>query len=297
MRFCKKISAQDCKLRSICLNIASIVILFSIASAGEIHLADSLFEAGMYSEAITEYYWLIFNGAEPNAASDYHFRIGLCYSRLGMFDLAIEHADRAVSLATNDSLTAIRKIDKSLILLASGESQRAADELDEVIAKAPNTAIKSRAGNLRILSEILAGNWKDARRSLESFGYDSREKFARLDSMLSNAANANGKSASMAAILSAVVPGLGQAYCGGWLKAVNALALNGAVGYLTVSTLLAENYAGGTLALLFLFQRYYLGNINQAEKMARQANDRIVDSWRNVILNEYRKTIVNSDAH
>ena len=75
-------------------------------------------------------------------------------------------------------------------------------------------------------------------------------------------------------LLSSIIPGLGQAYCGHWLEGLNALLLNSLNCYLTINNLINERYVTGTLVFFLLYQRYYSGNRHHAYDTAVKENER-----------------------
>ena len=286
-------------MKSICRRCAfAAIVVFAAALSGNCRseLADSLYRAGFYDEAVTEYYRLIFFSGDSAAASEAHSKIGICYARMNRPGKALRHFDRAIALAQDDSMEIERRLDRTAALIAFGRIDSAAAEIGKIerVAHRPNQ--RTRAAGLKLLAEISAGTWAAASDSWRKYVELSGVESNVLDSLLAAAGRSENRSPSLAAALSVILPGLGQAYCGEWLKALNALALNGAVGYLTTSLLIDENYAGGSLSLLFLLQRYYLGNVYQAEKSAQQAGNRNSDRWRKIILEEFRSAVGESNG-
>ena len=80
------------------------------------------------------------------------------------------------------------------------------------------------------------------------------------------------KSGSVAKILSTILPGSGQIYANNWTDGFNALILNGLFGYTSFSVAKSGNYRDASFLTLFLWMRYYLGNRNNAKKIAYQVN-------------------------
>ena len=266
-------SCKGCKLRSLCRKILLIVILAAVslrAQPSPLELADSLTAAGFYDEAITEYYRFAFFNPEDTLLGDVYSKIGYCYGDLESWKKALNAIDLAILVSGTDSLVTQRKIDKSAILLASGENDAAINELRNLDYADSRSIV--RADNLLFLAYTLDHNWPAAldifRRSSISDGPNA----AAIESTLVRATKIKYKSGSTASILSAIVPGAGQVYNGRYLAALNAMAINGAFGYWTVNNIINENYTSAFLVFLFFFERYYEGNRYQAIRQAEKHN-------------------------
>ena len=75
-------------------------------------------------------------------------------------------------------------------------------------------------------------------------------------------------------MLSTFLPGLGQAYAEDWKNGLNALLLNGVLGYVTLNAAIERDYDDALLSFFFLFHRYYVGNRYRAAEAAQAFNDR-----------------------
>ena len=72
--------------------------------------------------------------------------------------------------------------------------------------------------------------------------------------------------------MSTILPGAGQVYVGDWRGGLNALVLNGALGFLTVDAVLDGYYMDAALWGGLIFWRYYRGNTFRAGQAAEQSN-------------------------
>lgn len=91
-------------------------------------------------------------------------------------------------------------------------------------------------------------------------------------SSLQNSLLANVKSPATSGILSAMVPGLGQAYCGSFGAAALSFVINAAFGWATYDFFHNQQYGAGTTAGL-VTSITYMGNILNAVKTAQRIND------------------------
>ncbi|HDK35807.1 MAG TPA: hypothetical protein ENG82_02775 [Bacteroidetes bacterium] len=96
-----------------------------------------------------------------------------------------------------------------------------------------------------------------------------RKTWQRLQRLAGKGKTIHPRSPATAKWLSTVFPGLGQLYSGDFKNAVNALALNGLLGYGVTQAFLKQNYVDAVLEGVFLFQRYYMGNRVHAAQIAR----------------------------
>jgi hypothetical protein len=97
---------------------------------------------------------------------------------------------------------------------------------------------------------------------------------AEIDALFLDALNRSQKSEKAARLLSTFLPGLGQTYAGDWKNGLNALLLNGVLGYITLDAAIERDYDDALLSFFFLFYRYYAGNRYRAVEAAQTFNDR-----------------------
>lgn len=277
-----------------CLEILAVILLAAIATAGAdpvLDMADSLMGAGFYDDAVTEYRRFLFFNESPKKRSPVYSRLGYCYAYLGDRDAAVDALSRAIDFAENDSLALQYRIDRAVVFAATNDIVRAGIELEEIIAGADSRALKKRAGMLLFMVRVLQHDWPTARiiydRFLrnESYHSDSIKRF------LDRAVNDRYKSPGKAMLLSTIFPGAGQIYNGHWLSGLNALALNLALGYLTVDLVSDREYVPAFLSYIFLFQRYYSGNRGSAYQQAVAHNRQQDLQYENEILSLLKQIV------
>lgn len=236
-------------------------------------MADSLKSAGFYDEAITEYMRHAYFHDGARQRSEAFSRIGFCHAFLESWDEAIDAANIAIDYAATDSLLYQRKTDRAVILLASRSLPAARRELEQILNLSRHEKIKERAGLALFICAVLEHDWQTA----QSLHYSTTQaRFAKADSIgsaLKRASIAPRKSPQTAKLLSTLLPGAGQFYLGRWFAGLNALALCGGLGYLTVDLVASERYIGGFVAFTWLFLRYYDGNREQAYAAAVRHNE------------------------
>ena len=231
-----------------------------------LRFAEQLFTSGNYEGAITEYKrFLFFNHKSDNASYVYH-RIGLAYRNERKWDESANALRKSIQIAVNDSIRNEREIALGVMLIASGNYSAAEFQLLRVETFSPFQCLKRKAAFFRGIASVYAFKWKDAKDAFQVyFEHSSTTEnpmiAKEVDSLLSEADVLNYKSPSLAKLFSTFIPGSGQIYAGDWRNGLNAMAINGASGYLLFENLAKGNYGNAILSYLFLFQRFYLGNI------------------------------------
>jgi len=258
-----------------CLRILPVLLLLAVsASAADpvLSLADSLKSAGFYNDAVTEYRrYLFFNPFDSNN-SDIHAALCYCYVELGDKKAAFRAMGRAVKYAANDSVKIHRRLDRAVIAIAMDDLDFAERELTTLAIDTNRDLVNRRAGVLLFLTYVFKNDWKASRQVRNLLTADGYVFSDSLVYILDEACRSRRKSPAKAALLSTLIPGLGQVYNGQWLTGLHALALNAAMGYLTVSLVIDEAYVSSFLSFVFLFQRYYEGNRQYAFKGVEEHN-------------------------
>jgi len=289
---------RDCKLRLPCLEVIALLVIlpaYALCSDLLLTMADSLMCSRFYDDAITEYRRYLFFNPHGELVDDTYSKIGYCYAHLERWDKAVEAMDKSILFAESDSLLDQRKIDRAVILLVLGNHETAQLNLKQVAHFSNYENIRKRSGMLLFLSKIFTHDWEATLNVYRSLIRDQFIESDSLESTLIKASKVNYKSPKIAMLLSTLIPGGGQIYSGRWLSGLNAMLLNGTLGYLTVNNIIKERYISGSLVFIFLFQRYYDGNRHHAYSTAIEQNDRIDSRYEKEILNLIRETHDLSD--
>ena len=262
--------------------IVAVTLLFFAAvtvSASDpaLDLGDRLFALGDYDAAITEYKRLLFFDANHPQAGEVQFKIGLAYRAQEWWAEAVEALIAAVQLTTETELQAERRVELAVTLIAGGAYDLALVELIKVDMQSQSARLRQRARFLRGIAYLYQFKWEQARSVFQVY-FDELPNTARvaaeIDTLFSDAINLPQKSEKTARLLSTFLPGLGQTYAGDWKNGVNALLLNGVLGYVTLDAAIERDYDDALLSFFFLFHRYYSGNRYRAAEAAQTFNDR-----------------------
>ena len=261
--------------------IAVTLLFFAVvtvsASDPALNLGDCLFALGDYDAAITEYKRFLFFDADHPQAGDVQFKIGLAYRAQEWWVEAVEAMVAAVQLTTETELQAERRVELAVTLIASGTYDLALVELIKVDMQSQSARLRQRARFLRGIAYLYQFKWEQAQSVFQAYFDETpnaAEAATEIDALFSDAVNLSQKSEKTARLLSTFLPGLGQTYAGDWKNGVNALLLNGVLGYVTLDAAIERDYDDAILSFFFLFHRYYSGNRYRAAEAAQTFNDR-----------------------
>jgi hypothetical protein len=95
------------------------------------------------------------------------------------------------------------------------------------------------------------------------------------------------KSVRTAALLSFVCPGAGEIYAGDIKRGVADFLLTFGSGYLIYNSMKQKKYVDAFLIFNFLFQRFYLGSVFNAQRIAQATNEKNRQAWLKRVHSEY----------
>ena len=261
--------------------IVAITLLFFAAvsvSASDpaLDLGDYFFVRENYDAAITEYKRFLFFNADDPRVDDVQFKIGLAYRAQKWWMEAAEAMIAAIQRTTETELQAERRVELAVTLIASGAYDLALVELIKVDMQSQSARLRQRARFLRGVAYLYQFKWEQARSVFQVYFDEipsAAGAAAEIDTLFLDALNRSQKSEKAARLLSTFLPGLGQTYAGDWKNGLNALLLNGVLGYITLDAAIERDYDDALLSFFFLFYRYYAGNRYRAVEAAQTFND------------------------
>jgi len=264
------------------LNILLLVLacLFSTATLGaespETGLADYYYAHGMYAEAVTEYLRYIFFNPGSGGLDTVYSKIALCYAELEEWRKAERSLGKAIESAADDEQKREYTFSLVEIFIAQKSYKRALSLLSELLERSADRNTTQRILFLRGVVYIYLYDWPKAADCIGRYVNDSQtmpeERKAKIYKLLDTARHLPYRSKDIALFLSIILPGAGQAYAGDAGQALNALLVNGAAGALTVYTALDGYYLDAGILFLFVFYRYYQGNLYHAQRLVREYN-------------------------
>ncbi|MDE0554735.1 MAG: tetratricopeptide repeat protein [Candidatus Poribacteria bacterium] len=269
--------------------IASLLFFCSFTVTAEAHLlslGERLFTQGNYDAAITEYKRFLFFHPDDERMGEVYHNIGLAYRAQGLWTEAVTALRIAIHHAADDASKSEYQLTLAVTLIVMQDYDLAQLELIKVTLRSPSALLYRRALFLRAVAYIYQFRWDEAREVLKNWSTDER-----LDKLFNAAINTPQKSVSVARILSTILPGAGQIYAGNWRSGLNALFLNGAVGFLTVDAALDGYYSDALLWGGLVFWRYYRGNTFRAGETAEQFNQQHTQEAAEAILQQLQEIV------
>lgn len=239
----------------------------SYANQEPLKLGDHFVQLQNYDAAITEYKRFIFFHPDDVRVAQIYDKIGLAYRSQGLWEEAILAMKSAVLNANTDEEKSQFQLNLAVTLIASKNYDLARLELIKVMLRNTSEKTYKRSLFLQAVTYIYQYRWDDTRKVLKDYTTDES-----LDQLLEKAINLPQKSTTLAKVLSAVIPGTGQMYAGRWGGGLNALGLNGVLGYVAVDAVLKGYYIDATLWTYFIFRRYYMGNLYRSETAVETYN-------------------------
>ena len=250
--------------------ISTVLFFCSFTARAEelpLSLGSHLVEAGNYDAAITEYKRFLFFHPDDPRTGEVYYNIGLAYRAQSLWTEAIAALRTATHYAIDRESKSEYQLALAVTLIATKNYDLAELELIKVMLRNPSAQLHRRMLFLQAVLYIYQFRWEEARSVGREYTTDER-----LEALFDAAADTPQKSANVASVLSKVLPGLGQVYVGDWRDGLNALLLNGALGFLTVDAVLDEHYTDAALWVSLVLLRYYRGNTFRAKTAVEQFN-------------------------
>jgi len=270
---------------------AALVLASAVSSAQDREaFARSLLAEGDYYRAITLYKELAFFAADPAERDRHRYTIGKAYRLAQRHDLAVATlAPLLARGALDPGLQARARLQLGLGYLGSGVPALAELELQQAAASGEQARASLFLGVLRLEGRKdaeAAAHFAAAARDGDGA---TRQLALQLGERALTAADLPSRSPTLAALLSAVLPGAGQLYVGHSADALQAFGFTGAFGFATYLAYERDRDRGGTYVLTgtaaAITAVFYAASIYGAARTARYFNDR----QRELFLGELRR--------
>ncbi len=268
------------------------VIIFAYAGTSEIFAqnelemqkiyADSLFEAGNYFDAITEYKRLLFFDGRKMYGFYGNFMIGLAYKYGGFYENSIKHFKLAESFSPmpSEKYRILEQIARVNIL--RGTTEVALEILNNLERELTDLQLKNRIRYWKGWAFMFSDDWENALKEFNKI--NSGKELAKICNDVIN----RKYSVTFARLISYILPGAGQFYTGHYISGLMSLGMNVLWGYFTVQAFIADRVFDGIVIGNLLWFRFYRGNYQNAEKFARQKNIKIANEALKKIQIEYK---------
>ncbi len=220
-------------------------------------------QAGLYREAALEVQRQDELSGAPELDADLLFGLGLDLARTGSVPAAIRVVELAVARTQDQALNDDRQLTLGTLHLKEGSYPAAERVFTKVEAFSADPLARARAERLACVGNLWSLDAEPAQQCVPKLIAGSvsaraqREAARQLDELGANDAWRGW----FGGILSALLPGLGQATAGEPLDGLLALLVNGGWGVAVVVVSLGGDFVDGALLLLSVLTRYYWGNI------------------------------------
>jgi tetratricopeptide (TPR) repeat protein len=228
--------------------------------------SEKLFNEEMYFDAVTELKRLNYFDSEKEYSYKSNLLIGKSYKEGGKFADALKYFTLAEISAATDSDLFIAEVYSARVNILRRTTGRALEILNELESDKKYNSRSEEIYYWKGWAYIFTGNWSEA-----------SEQFAKIDEnnplkKLCDKVESDRYNVTTAKLLSYVLPGSGQFYTGHYFSGLLSLGWNVLCGYLTVKAFVDERIFDGFIIGNFLWLRFYLGNIQNAQKFAEDEN-------------------------
>ncbi len=239
------------------------MIIFFILSS--LPLADSFYQENDFYNAATEYERFLFYCPDDSLADYARLRLGLSYAGAGDFS----KAEKTLKGLCDHSPPWAKKAQLNLIKTYISEENYplAQLELTDLLLFSPESEGKKELYRLSGFLNLFEQNLADA---TENF------RMAQADSLLAATAALKQlpkRNPSLSAVLSTILPGSGEIYCGRYRIGLSALLAHGLCIGGIVYTIKTKKYLDAVLIFSFLFPRFYFGSQRNARDFAEDYNE------------------------
>ncbi len=252
--------------------------------------AESLMQERDYYRAITEYKRLAFQSTAASERAHFQLRITDAYRLSMRYQHAIFNASQLV--ADPDITNAVR----ASALLELGVSYLGQDMPGYALMylkQARQRELEAYAQLYEALAWSELGKWSkahySAHRALRAATVDTKPIASDLVRAVDHHDDMPSRSPLLAGIFSGVVPGLGQAYSGHYVDAIQALSLVGAFAFMTFVAYQHDHDHDGPYVLTGvsagITTLFYITNIVGAVRTASYYNQRAQFDWMGTVKN------------
>ncbi|HJX72442.1 MAG TPA: hypothetical protein VJ346_10830 [Bacteroidales bacterium] len=243
------------------------------------------FNMGNTQETIGLYRRVLFFDSLNIHSFDVCKNLASCYISVDDYPKARAFSKMAANFAPTDSLRADLIFQVAYLYLLENDYNYALIEL---------LGIKeSQSGYFQLKRNFYLGvayfQQTDYQKSIDCFlnciDSTSHERREELNRILKDIRHIDKRyNPKTAGILSMILPGLGQLYCGEYKGAVNSLALMAGLAFLYINTIYHYSFLDATISVLPWFQRYYQGGFQNAEKATIiKKQNRIKEQYHNIL--------------
>ncbi len=231
--------------------------------------ATRQFNMGNTQEAISLYRRVLYFDSLNIHSYDACRNLATCYISVNDYPRAREFSRMAGNLAPTDSLRAEQIFQLAYLYLLGNDYHYALIELLGLKESGSGYFQMKRNFYLGVACFQQTDYQKSIGYFLECIDTTNLERRVELINIMEEVMQIEKRyNPKTAKILSMILPGLGQLYCGEYKGAVNSLALTAGLASLYIITIYNYSFVDASVSVLPWFQRYYQGGYQNAEKAA-----------------------------
>jgi tetratricopeptide (TPR) repeat protein len=224
-----------------------------------------LFKQERYFDAVTELKRLNFFDNEKIYSFESNLLIGKSYKEGGKYSDALKYFVLSEINARSDSEFFEAKISQARVNILRRTTQQSLKLLDQLQSSGRFAERYDEIQYWRGWTYIFADEWDKAGELFAELRNDSVKNICM-------EVSSDKYNVTTAKALSYVIPGAGQIYTGHYMSGLLSLGWNALWGYLTVKSFIDERIFDGLVTGNFLWLRFYVGSIQNAEKFAQEEN-------------------------
>ena len=237
----------------------------------QFYFANELYNKGQYFDAITELKRLQFFDKENTYAFQSNLLIGKSYKAGAKYYEAVKY----FTLAEMNALNAEDYFSSKILNARTNILRRANKQAERILYELEkdsrfDSSIKE-INYWQGWNYIFSDEWEKA------FEIFSKENLDTTLANLSKSVDDEMYNEDFAKYSSYIIPGLGQYYSGEFISGTISLGWNILFGYLTVNAFVEDRVFDGFMIGNLLWLRFYSGNIQNAEKIVVQKNQKITN--------------------
>ena len=232
-----------------------------------IHSADSFYSNNYFSDAATEYERFLYNFPSDFKAEYAYFKLGLSYLK----NNESEKGENVIRKVIESSNSYSRKAQLALAkkFFQNSKFTDARLEIQELIIF-PCDTIETKELN-RILGWINLEE-KELKKAEYKFSVAQDSEMVKQTRSFNSIPR---KNPFIAILLSSIVPGTGEIYCGHYWIGIASFLVNAASVIGIVHSIKNENYVDAALILSIFFNRFYFGSRQNAYVFATEYNEKL----------------------
>ena len=248
----------------------------------QFNLTKKLYSNENYFDTVTELKRLLFFNPNSEYIYSAYETIGKSYKQGAKFSDAIRYFTLAEINALSVDEIYNSRIDIIQVNILRRTTDRAFKLLDSLEADIRFNDKIDEINYWRGWAFIFADDWENA--AVTFAGIDSTIELT----VLAKKVDDDLYSVSFAKTISYIIPGAGQIYTGEYISGLLSLGWNILWGYLTIKSFIDERIFDGIVIANFLWLRFYRGNLQNAEKFAKEKNLIISNKAMNYLRFEFK---------